>query len=86
MSEYSFEISALDTHVALDCEAARAEREGMTAVAKHQRAAALHLRNAVAHMRDLCPEGYRVKTSIVVTHVPDVNAVLRDDVRERRSA
>lgn len=83
MSEYGFEISSLDTSVALDCEAARAEREGFDGVAKRQRAAALHLRNAVAHMSSVCPEGYRVETRIVVSHVPDVNPVLLDKYRDR---
>jgi hypothetical protein len=85
MNEYSFEVSAQDIWVALDCEADRAEREGMTSVAKRQRGAALHLRNASSHMAFLAPEGYRVRTQIVMDFVPDVNAVLRDDVREGRS-
>ena len=81
MNEYSFEISTIDTHVALDCEAQRAEREGMTVQAARQRVTALHIRNAQAHMTDLCPAGHRVRARIVFDVVPDVNAVLRDDVR-----
>lgn len=83
MSEYSFHISALDTSVALDCEADRAEREGFKGVRDRQRATALHLRNAVEHMRTILPEGYRIETKIVISHVPDVNPVLRDDIRDR---
>jgi aspartate aminotransferase-like enzyme len=85
MSEYAFHIEPQDTHVAFDCEADRAEREGFDHVAKRQRAKALHLRNAVAHMASICPEGYRVETKIVVSHVPNVNAVLLDEYREGRS-
>ena len=81
MNEYSFEISTIDTHVALDCEAQRAECEGIPIVATRQRKAALHIRNAQAHMADLCPAGHRVRARIVFDVVPDVNAVLRDDVR-----
>lgn len=81
MNEYSFEISAQDAQLAADCEAQRAEREGMTGVPKRQRATALHIRNAEAHMADLCPAGYRVRARIVFDVVPAVNAVLRDDVR-----
>lgn len=80
MSEYSFHISTVDTYVALECEADRAEREGMHGVAKRQREAATHLRNAEAHMIRLCPKGFRVETQIVITHVPDVNPVLRHDL------
>lgn len=85
MSEYSFEISAQDTSCALDCEAKQADRDGLPNLAERQRATALHLRNAVHKMLQLCPEGYRVETRIVISHVPDVNAVLRDDVRENRA-
>lgn len=85
MTEYSFEVSALDTWVALDCEADRAAREKMMSVATRQRETALHLRNASAHMNGLCPSGFRTRTRIVVDFVPDVNAVLRDDVREGRA-
>lgn len=81
MSEYSFPIEITDTSVAFDCEADRAEREGFKHVAERQRAKALHLRNAYEHMRKFCPEGYRVEAKIVVSHVPDVNPVLRDDCR-----
>ena len=81
MTEYAFHIVAMDTSVAFDCEADRAEAEGMTGVAQRQRAAALHLRNAVHHMQQLCPDGFRVETRIVVSHVPDVNPVLRDEYR-----
>lgn len=84
MSEYSFEVSAQDVQIALDCEADRAKREGITSVEQRQRKAALHIRNAEAHMSFLAPEGYRVRTRIVFDFVPNVNAVLRDDVRERR--
>lgn len=83
MSEYAFHIEATDTSVAFDCEAERAEREGMTNVAERQRAKALHLRNAVHHMQQLCPEGYIVQAKIVVSHVPNVNPVLRDEIRTR---
>ena len=85
MSDYSFEVSVQDVWCALDCEADRAEREGIKGVAKRQREVALHLRNASSHMAFLAPEGYRVRTQIVMDFVPAVNAVLRDDVRERRS-
>lgn len=83
MAEYSFPIQSTDTSVAFDCEADRAEREGFDNVAKRQRAIALHLRNAVDHMQSICPEGYGVDVKIVVSHVPNVNPVLRDDVRSR---
>ncbi|QGJ90083.1 hypothetical protein HWC80_gp043 [Mycobacterium phage Indlulamithi] len=76
MSDYSFHIEVTDTTVAYECEADRAEREGFDNVAKRQRAIALHLKNAYEHMRDICPEGYRVETKIVVSHVPNVNPVL----------
>jgi aspartate aminotransferase-like enzyme len=81
VSEYSIPVSSIDTHVAFDCEARQAEREGLKGVAERQRATALHIRNALAHMQKMCPEGHRVETKIVVTHVPDVNPVLRDDIR-----
>jgi hypothetical protein len=77
MSEYSFHISTVDTYVALECEADRAEREGIHGVAKRQRATALHLRNAEEQMRKLCPEGHIVEAQIVLRHVVDVNAVAR---------
>lgn len=80
MSEYSFHINMIDTAVAFDCEADRAEREGMHSVAKRQRDTALHLRNAVRHMEKLCPEGYKVDVKIVVSHEPYVNSVLRLDI------
>lgn len=80
MSEYSFHISTVDTYVALECEADRAEREGFDRVAERQRKAATHLRNAEAHMMRLCPNGFRVEARIVITHVPDVNPVLRHDL------
>ncbi|AVD99660.1 hypothetical protein HWB51_gp042 [Mycobacterium phage Cuke] len=81
MAEYSFRIESVDTEVAFDCEADRAEREGFTNVAKRQRDNALHVRNAVHHMQKICPEGYRVETKIVVSHVPNVIPGLRDDIR-----
>lgn len=81
MSEYSFEVSAVDASVAFDCEADRAEREGFDAVVNRQRASALHLRNAIHHMQQLCPDGYRVQTKIVVSHIPNVNPVLKDEYR-----
>jgi hypothetical protein len=77
MSEYSFHISTVDTYVALECEADRAEREGMTSVVKRQRATATHLRNAEAHMQSICPEGHKVEVQIVLRHVPSFNAVAR---------
>jgi aspartate aminotransferase-like enzyme len=77
MSEYSIHIEATDTFVALECEADRAEREGIHSVAKRQRATALHLRNAVKQMQELCPDGYRVEVKIVLAHTPNVNAVAR---------
>ena len=82
MAEYSFHIEPQDTWVAYDCEADRAEREGFPLVAERQRAAALHLRNAMAHMEKLCPNGFRTEVRIVVSHVPAVNAVLRDEYRK----
>ena len=81
MNEYTIHISAMDTSVAFDCEADRAAREGFKGVEERQRATALHLRNAVHHMAEVCPEGYRVQTRIVVEHVPNVNAVLKDEYR-----
>ena len=84
MSEYGFEVCGLDLHVALDCEADRAKREGFSGVEERQRKTALHIRNAEAHMLDLCPEGYRMRTRIVIDFVPQVNAYLLDEVRERR--
>lgn len=83
MSEYAFHIELTDTSVAFDCEADRAEREGFDGVAKRQRAKALHVRNAYHHMQKICPEGYIVQAKIVVSHVPNVNPVLRDDVRSK---
>jgi hypothetical protein len=82
-TDYSFAVSAMDMSVAFDCEADRAEREGFTGVTERQRATALHIRNAVDHMQKICPDGYRVETRILVTFVPDVNSVLRDEVRNR---
>lgn len=79
--EYSFAINATDASVAFDCEADRAEREGYTGVTKRQRASALHLRNAVRHIEQLCPDGFRVETKIVVSVVPNVNPVLKDECR-----
>lgn len=73
MSEYSFHIDTTDTVVAYECEADRAEREGFKNVAERQRATALHLKNAVAHMQEICPEGYRVRVKVVVSHEPNVN-------------
>ena len=81
MGNYSFHVSAVDTWVALECEADRAEREGFKGVAERQRAVALHLRNAEHHMEKICPEGFRTEVKIVVSHVPDVNAVLKDEYR-----
>lgn len=81
MSEYSFEVSAVDLSVAFDCEADRAEREQMDATRDRQRANALHVRNAEDQMKKLCPEGFRVETKIVFSHVPDVNPVLLDEFR-----
>lgn len=81
LSGYSMHINSIDTSVAFDCEADRAEREGFPAVAKRQRDTALHLRNAVRHMEKLCPKGYRVEVKIVVSHVPSVNPVMLDHVR-----
>ena len=85
MSEYSFEVCTQDLWVALDCEADRAKSEGFKGVEERQRKTALHIRNAEAHMHELCPEGYRMRTRIVVDFVPNVNAHLRDDVREGRA-
>ncbi|AYN57996.1 hypothetical protein HWB90_gp046 [Mycobacterium phage Fowlmouth] len=82
MSHYAFEVASMDLSVAFDCEADRAEREGFTGVAERQRANTLHLRNAVDHMVKHCPEGYRVKTEIVVSFVPNVNPVLKDEYRK----
>lgn len=77
LSGYSMHINMIDTAVAFECEADRAEREGFPSVAKRQRETALHLRNAVRHMEKLCPEGYRVDVKIVVSHVPNVNPVAK---------
>ena len=82
MSEYSWEICGMDYHVAHDCEADRAAREGFKGVEERQRLEALHIRNASAHMAQLCPEGMRVRTRIVVDFVPAVNARMYDHVRE----
>ena len=84
MSEYSWEICGMDYHVALDCEADRAKREGFKGVEERQRAEALHIRNASAHMAQIVPAGHRVRTRIVVDFVPDVNRVMYDHVREGR--
>jgi hypothetical protein len=80
--EYGFELSAQDLSVALDCEADRAQREGFKHVTERQRASALHIRNAVSHMSIHKPEGYRVRTRVVVDYVPDVNPVLKDEYRK----
>lgn len=77
MSEYHIDAQITDTTVAFDCEADRAEREGFTYVAKRQRSMALHIRNAYEHMRAICPESHRVEMKLVLSHVPDVNPVLR---------
>ncbi|QNJ59259.1 hypothetical protein SEA_MRMIYAGI_45 [Mycobacterium phage MrMiyagi] len=82
MSHYAFEVASMDLSVAFDCEADRAEREGFTSVRDRQQANALHVRNAVAHMVKHCPDGYRVKTEIVVSFVPNVNPVLKDEHRK----
>jgi len=79
--QYAFDINATDLSVALDCEADRAESEGFTHVRDRQRASALHLRNAVHHLEQVKAKGFRVETKIVVSLVPDVNPVLRDDCR-----
>jgi len=81
MSEYRIAVESTDTHVAFDCEAQRARHEGFTGVADRQSATALHLRNAVHHMQSICPDGYRVKTEIVLSFVPAVNPVLKDEYR-----
>lgn len=86
VNEYGFEVCGLDLHVALDCEADRAKREGFKLVEKRQRETALHIRNAGHAMMELCPPGHRLRTRIVIDFVPDVNAAARDDVRERRSS
>lgn len=83
MAEYAFHVDATDTIVAFDCEADRAEREGFKGVTKRQRDNALHLRNAIAHMQSICPEGFRIETKIVVSHVPNVNPVLCNEFRIR---
>ena len=85
-NEYGWEVCGADLHVALDCEADRAKREGVKGVEERQRKEARHIRNATAHMAQLCPEGYRVRTRIVVDFVPAVNAYMYDHVREGRSA
>lgn len=82
MAEYEFSIPATDLSVALDCEADRAAREGFKLVESRQRAAALHLRNAIHAMQKICPEGFVVDTKIVVSHVVQVNPVLKDEYRE----
>lgn len=82
MSAHGFEVSGLDVAVALECEADKAEREGMKGIAKRQRATALHLRNAEHHMAKICPEGFRIKVELVVSHVPAVNAALRAEFRK----
>lgn len=81
MNKYSFEVSAVDVSVAFSCEADRAKKEQFPNVEKRQRENALHVDNAVHHMKKICPEGFRVKTEIVVSHVPDVNPVLREEYR-----
>jgi aspartate aminotransferase-like enzyme len=81
MTEYSFEVSPVDLHVALDCEGKRAESEGFNLVAKRQKDNALHVRNALRHMEKICPEGYRVETRITFVHVPNVNPFLSDEAR-----
>ena len=86
MSEYTIHISSIDTIVAYECEADRAEREGFTGVAKRQRDTALHLRNAVDQMVKLCPEGYSVDVKIVVAHVPNVNPVARRGSADKMKA
>ena len=77
MSEYSININPVDTYVAFECEADRADREGMTNCAARQRATALHIRNAEEAMRKLRPEGHRMRVRIVFDFVPDVNPVAR---------
>jgi hypothetical protein len=82
MAEYAFHIDYSDASAAFDCEGDRAEREHFPGVAKRQRATALHIRNAVHQMQKICPEGFRVETKIVVSHVPNVNPVLKDRFRD----
>ena len=82
MSEYSFHVCSTDLSVAFDCEADRADREQFPNVAKRQRENALHVKNAVHHMQQICPDGYRVETKIVVSHVPNINPVLKDEYRK----
>ena len=85
IDEYSIDIEVTDTHVAFDCEADRAKREGIRGVEKRQRAMALHIRNAEAVMTGLCPPDYRLRARIVFDIVPDVNPVLTDKARWTRA-
>lgn len=84
MTEYFIPIEPTDTSCAFDCEAKRAREGGMKGLADRQAAVALHIRNASAKMQDLCPEGFRTRARIVIDFVPDVNPVLRDEVRNAR--
>ena len=85
INEHFIHVEPTDTWVAFDCEAKRARNEGMTNTAKRQAATALHIRNADAAMHKIAPAGHRLRMRIVFDFVPDVNPVLRDDVREGRA-
>ena len=85
INEHVIPAEPTDTHVAFDCEADRARKEGMKSVADRQAATALHIRNAEAAMSKIKPAGHRIRMRIVFDFVPDVNPVLRDDVREGRA-
>jgi hypothetical protein len=85
INEHYIHAEPTDTYVAFDCEAKRARSEGFKHVAERQAATALHIRNAQAAMSKIAPAGHRLRMRIVFDFVPDVNPVLRDDVREGRA-
>jgi hypothetical protein len=85
MNEHAIHVDVTDTHVAFDCEAKRAKSEGFKGVAERQAATALHIRNAQATMSEIVPAGHRLRMRIVFDFVPNVNPVLRDEVREGRA-
>jgi hypothetical protein len=81
-TEYSIHIdSVVDLVVALECEANRAQTEGMYSVASRQRALALHIENAVHHLARHQPDGYRLDVTLDFHFKADVNPVLKPEYR-----
>jgi hypothetical protein len=83
INEFSMHVSAQDVQLSLDRESRAAAEQGLPSLAKRLAAMALAIRNAEHAMTNLRPQGHRLQARLVFDFVPDVNVVLRDDVRER---